>query len=310
MTGETAGVSDLVIDLGAASGQLAAAVGWLQQQWTLADLHDPAAQAAASAALTGQIPQLEPLLGRARHMVDTAGAAILRGVPAESDAMLVTVSRLLGPVQVIRPGLPLVDDLRPAAGETSATRNADSRRPLSPHTDSSVLPGAPEFFLVLGCVCNSDPAGGESTLIFVDEVARELSRRGAGNALALLHDRVFPNLNVPAEAGRAPVTTAVLGRRDRGTLVARFRHEALQAGLESPAAEVAPSPAHRQALADFTDAVLSPGMQRRVRLAAGDVLMADNGRVMHGRTAISPGVRRHLKRTFARRAGAGWRQTA
>ena len=32
--------------------------------------------------------------------------------------------------------------------------------------------------------------------------------------------------------------------------------------------------------------------------------MVDNGRVMHGRTAISPGVRRHLKRTFARRTFA------
>ena len=60
-----------------------------------------------------------------------------------------------------------------------------------------------------------------------------------------------------------PLTTAVLGRRADGALVAWFRHEALRAGLESPLAQVMPSTVHRQALTVFSDAVLSPRRQRR-----------------------------------------------
>jgi hypothetical protein len=304
-------VADLVIDPGPVRGELAAARPWLEERWTLEDLHDPARQAQASAALTQRVPGLGSLFTQVRDTVARAGAAVLRGVPTESDMMLVTISSWLGAVQVIRPGLPLVDNLRPAAGAAEVTRNADSRHQLSPHTDSSILAGAQDFILILGCVGNSDPAGGgESILVFVDEVAHELRRRGHSGALTLLQDHVFPNLNVPADAGQVPVTTAVLGRRPDGALVTRFRDEALRAGLASPEAEVMPTPLHRRALREFTAAVLSPSAQRRIRLTEGDMLMVDNGRVMHGRSAISYGVRRHLKRTFAKRAPSGRRGTA
>jgi Taurine catabolism dioxygenase TauD, TfdA family len=313
MAGGTPGrsLNDLIIDLGAAAGELTGAVSWLEARWPAEDLRDPAIQVQASAGLTERIPLLTPLFRRARDTAADAGAVILRGVPTRSDAMLIAVSSLLGPVQVIRPGLPLVDDLMPAATEAEAIRNADSRRTLSPHTDSSDLASAPDFFLILGCVYNSDPAGGgESILVFVDEVARELRRIGAARALDLLQDQVFPSLNLPAAAGKAPVIIPVLARRSDGTLTARFRAEALRAGLESPAAEATPPQTHQQALADFTCAVLSPALQRRVRLTEGDLLVADNGRVMHGRAVISDGVRRHLKRTFAKRPGSSQEQAA
>lgn len=53
-----------------------------------------------------------------------------------------------------------------------------------------------------------------------------------------------------------------------------------------------------QRLVRSFERALSRAPHTRIRLRAGDVLVVDNGRVLHGRTAIGQGCRRHLIRDW------------
>ena len=94
-------VSDLIIETGPLRDGLATAVRLLQREWTLEELDEPAEQTAAAALVARQVPGLDRVLGRARDTLNRKGAAILRGVPAESDVMLVAITSILGPVEAI-----------------------------------------------------------------------------------------------------------------------------------------------------------------------------------------------------------------
>lgn len=297
----TVTIEELVVPLGDAREQLAAAAPDHERAFPPDTLREHDAQARALGALVELVPALGEILRRARAQVDDIGAVILRGVPLEHDSALVALAGHFGHVTVNRPDWPLVDDIAP---RDDATRQGPStgRGQLTPHTDSSAIE-RPEDFLLLGCLFNSDPAGGgESILVFLDDVLERLDAED----VALLEDETFPTVQ-PHEPEAVPTTIAVLRRRADGRHTIRYRAEALEAGLASPRAEISPSRRHRDALRRIVETIESGGVQRHTRLAAGDLLVLDNARVMHGRTAISAGVRRHLKRCYAMRPTPGTR---
>lgn len=272
---------------------------WIQDTFP-ADHHaDPERQQEARAGLCARISGLSDLLDEAAAAVRAANAVVLRGVPAINESMLVALASAVGPVVVARPDLPLVDDLAPKGDSDESTRSGDRRDALNPHTDNSTAVTPPEV-LVLAFVHNSDPAGGgESTLVHVDDVAESMVD---SKDLDLLQESVFPSLNVPTDLGLTPTVTSVLYRRPDGTLGARYRDAALDAGIASDLALATPTAVHLEALRRFTARVLDPGIHTRVRLDTGDMLIIDNSRFLHGRTEISANAPRHLKRLYTRRS--------
>ncbi|MFE5700342.1 TauD/TfdA family dioxygenase [Rhodococcus koreensis] len=277
--------------------QLREHISWLEQSFPAADFPSPDRQRTARRELEERVEALAPVLAQAAAAVRDDQAVVLRGLPAESTAMVVAVASAVGPVVPSRPDRPLIDDLKPTTGgDERPTRLGDLRVALTPHTDNSTMPNPPEV-LVLAFVHNDDPdSGGESTLTHVDDVAAALD----STDIELLRELRYPSLNVPTDTGLAPTLTSVLARRSDGRLSARYRDEALDAGIASDLAPEEPTTAHVDALRRFTTAVREPSLQTRVRLDTGDMLFIDNARFLHGRTEISPTASRHLKRLYTR----------
>ncbi|MFE3280343.1 TauD/TfdA family dioxygenase [Nocardia sp. NPDC059239] len=271
-------------------------ISWLDKAFPAADFPSPEHQDRARRALEERVDGLASLLSRATTAIHDDHAVVLRGLPAESTAMVVAITSAVGPVVPSRPDRPLIDDIRPTPGEEDkqSTRLGDRRVALTPHTDNSTM-STPPAVLALAFVRNDDPdSGGESTLTHIDDVAAALDTTD----VELLCEPRYPSLNVPTDAGRTPTLTSVLTRHNDGRLTARYRDEALDAGIASSHAPDSPSNAHLDALRRFTSTVRDPARQTRVRLESGDLLIIDNTRFLHGRTEISPHARRHLKRLY------------
>lgn len=276
--------------------QLREHVSWLEQSFAAADYPDPACQNAVRTELADRVEDLATVLAQAGSAVRDDQAVVLRGLPAQSTAMVVAVASALGPVVPSRPDRPLIDDIKPNPNADKSTRTGDLRVALTPHTDNSTMSTPPEI-LVLAFVHNGTPdSGGESTLTHVDDVAAALD----GTDVELLQEPRYPSLNVPTDAGRTPTLTSVLARRTDGRLTVRYRDAALEAGIASGLAPETPSTAHIDALRRFTAAVREPATQTRVRLDTSDMLIIDNARFLHGRTEIQANAVRHLKRLYTK----------
>lgn len=276
--------------------QLCEHVSWLEQSFPAADHASPDCQRAARRGLEGRIEGLASVFAQAASAVRDGQAVVLRGLPAECTAMVVAVASAIGPVAQDHPDFPLVDDLEPKPGADEATRFGHRSVALTPHTDGSTRSVPPEV-LVLACVHNADPVGGgESILIHVDDVAAALGSTDT----ELLGEPRYPTLNVPSEAGATPTLAGVLVRRADGRLTVRYFDKALEAGIASDLTAEVPSAAHLDALGRFTATVRDPAMQTRFRLDTGDMLIINNSVFLHGRTAITRNVHRHLKRLLTK----------
>jgi hypothetical protein len=165
------------------------------------------------------------------------------------------------------------------------------------HTDSSFYPMPEEQFLlyvVAAARCN----GGESLLIDIDDVQRELLADPAGRAaFALLLATPLP-FRVPAvyaakdeqlEYHLAPV----FQRRADGTLGMRWRHDSIVKGLAARP-ELA-TPELLAALALLNEVIEQRAPCFRRQLPDDTLLWADNHRILHGRARYSDPAR-HLIR--------------
>jgi TfdA family taurine catabolism dioxygenase TauD len=275
-------------------------VSWLEKTFPAEAYDLPERQRTARRALEQRVDGLAPVLAQTASAVRGEQAVVLRGLPTESTAMVVAVASAAVPVVRAHPAGPLVDDLKPKPDPDELTRFADRRDGLTPHTDSSAMPNPPAV-LALAFVHNTDPdGGGESTLAHIDDVAAALD----GTDIELLRALRYPVLDPPTDTNRTPTLISILDRRADGRLTARYWDVILDAGIASPLAPEVPSAPHLGALRQFTAAVCDPAVQTRVRLDSGDMLILDNTRFLHGRTPISPDVRRHLKRLFLKHGSA------
>ena len=258
--------------------------------------HRPA-PATWSAALSAAMPgaDYDAVVGSESALLDwlrtvrDAGVAVLRGTPREPLGVL-ALARLIGPVRATNFG-----EHFDVVSMPDPNSNAYTALGLLCHTD---LPNweRPPGLQLLHCLEN-DADGGDSLLVDGFHAAEKLRRRDPA-AFRLL--------------SRHPVDFRF---QDRESDI-RFRAPAIALDESGAVREVRfnfavmdaiSAPAHRmgalcRALRAFAAEIRDPALECRHRLCPGELLVIDNGRVLHGRTAFDPNTgRRHLQGCYVDR---------
>ena len=214
------------------------------------------------------------------------GAVLVRGVPAEPGETE-RLAGLFGPLHETSYGRVFNLESRPGVFVAGTTSRAQT-----PHTDEPFR-YTPPGFLFFHSIRAGAESGGTSLLVDGFAVAEEL-RRDAPAAFALLS-------RVPVQFHRwhggedsfhteAPVITLSF---DGGLAGIRYNDRAT-APLDLPADLIEPM---LDALALFVSRLCEPRFQSRVLLQPGDLLIFDNHRVLHGRTAFDPTKAHRLLRS-------------
>lgn len=216
--------------------------------------------------------------------LNESGYVLLRHPSAANESALVEFGESLGTLDVgISEELlgPRVMDLRfdaekAAAHQRPAYFNAN-HFPL--HTDVSYVPNPPRFML-LHCV-HPDPAGGGAILLADCDTAAPLLSPSDRSALQGNEFRFSNPPNCPkGVSGPFAIKTAGLWRFKPGSM---FYPESLSAAVDN-----------------FYSALESVSVQ--LQMAKDDLLIVDNHRMAHGRTAFSPTEDgrpgRHIRRLY------------
>ena len=177
-------------------------------------------------------------------------------------------------------------DVRSTAG---ARDLAYTSLPLDPHTDNPYRDPVPGV-QILHCLVN-ETSGGLSTLVDGFAAARALEARDA-EAFALL-SRTPVRFRYQDEVTELVASAVPIERDTRGGLVAiHFSPRLDFVPLQLPGE----LDAYYRARRAFDLLLRSPEFEIRFLLAAGELLMIDNRRLLHGRTGFDPaeGVR-HLQ---------------
>ena len=217
--------------------------------------------------------------------LDATGLVVLRNLdPSNSDAILEVANlvgtldlgideELLGPVV-----MELRYDPRKTQPETKPAYFTSNFFPL--HTDVSYVPMPPKFML-LHC-SYPDPGGGGVSLMADCDAAAERISETDREALSrpVFHFLYPPNCPAGESAAHAIHEPRLW----------RFKH----AAMRIPATHETVVDRFHQALTQVTTALF---------LERGDLLIADNHRIAHGRTAFNPssvaGPARHIFRVYA-----------
>ena len=229
------------------------------------------------------------LLEWLRAVRDT-GLAMLRSVPTRRGEVG-RVAKRVAFVQQTNFGV--IFDVRPKASPTS---NAYTPLALHLHTD---LPhhAEPPGFQFLHCLRN-DVEGGESLFADGFQIAAELRMRDPA-AFELLT--------------RFPISfryqDTVADHRHRGPMLVldpdgEFRMVRFAPNVVAPLDVPFDRTLQvRRAYRAFASLVASPAFQERLRLSAGSLVVTDNHRVLHGRTAFDQSSgRRHLQGCYVSRS--------
>ena len=234
-----------------------------------------------------------------------SGALLLRGLPlgnvpatppqptaptakdAVSERTLLSIATLLGEPVGYRPELGgrLVQNLVPTRANQDRQTSTSSAVPLLFHTETAFHPYRPAY-LVLLCL-RGDPAA-DTTLASIHEVWSHLSAR---TREVLFEPRFRTAIDESFLNGRDNVLGAPIpvlsGDRANPTMVF---DEDLMVGIDAEATA---------ALAELGAA--TGACHARLNLGAGDLLVIDNARAVHGRSPYAPrfdGTDRWLQRTF------------
>jgi len=274
----------------------ARAFGHISGRWELDDLANVWAQQRALARLCNGLPQLRGLLDTVITAIGRSGAALVEGLPIR-NTVLVLVASALGEVTTEGNG--------PSPGQLVRDLLATeySPAPLPLHTDS-VFTDRPHAYLGLACVRQSRDGSGCSLLARALDIAVTLQSESP-DLVRLLQDPCYPFAKTRAEGPNQSVVTTrfapILGIVN-GDITVCFHGEHLREGLQL--APHALDPQHRIALHAFEDVLRRPSIATTVLLRPGDLLLLNNLRTLHGRTAIGPnGNTRHLKRVKIHHAG-------
>ncbi len=226
-----------------------------------------------------------------RGAVEDHGAVVVQGVRVRDDGALLDVVSLVGTPSQVGNGGEVIYDVTPHPSGTDLSRTT---RPFPPHTDSTFLP-EPHGRIALGCVqAPPDGGGGRSCVVSADHVVAELGRRSGDDVVAALGEPAFPfSVHEPGGEPRVRLLPILERARD-GRWRVRYRLDAIIGALREEGLVL--SPRHGAAL-NALDAVLGdPALQATHALRPGDVLIVDNRRTLHGRTAIGEDAQRLLRR--------------
>ncbi|WP_461010112.1 TauD/TfdA family dioxygenase [Streptomyces capparidis] len=272
----------------------AAALAGFCSAWQAAELGNARTQREILGLARERIPEFGRLLDGAVAAVRRELAVVVGNVPLD-DTALVVVAAALGAVDPSHNG-PEPDTVVHDVVDSAARPYRD---PDPLHTDSPLLP-RPHAHLGLLCVRPSPTGDGQTVLARAADVAAALA--GTGH-LRALQDPRYP-FAVPGAAGKdgpAVVTHPILTVSGGDTAV-RYCPVRVADGvrLAGPALDAE----HVAAFHAFRRALDAPHLGSVFLLGAGDLLLLDNRRLLHGRTDVSPnGATRHLKRVKVLAAG-------
>ena len=208
------------------------------------------------------------------------GLVLLSGVEAARDATE-RMAELIGPVRAYSYE-PAVSDLMLGQGL------ANSAAPLAPHLDEPFRSHQPGL-VVLHCIAADAAGGGASLLVDGFKVAAVLREREP-QAFDLLC-RTPAGFRRRLEGGFDHYAEAPVISLDSSGEVSRFCFaERSAAPVRAPEHLIGPIYAARRALLTVMH---DESLQAKIALRPGDAFIADNYRVMHGRTAYQGG--RHLR---------------
>ena len=214
------------------------------------------------------------------------GVALLRGVPCEAGAVE-SVAELFGHVHETNYGRHF--DVRSVAAPVNLAYTAQG---LSVHTDNPYREPAPTLQL-LHCLSN-DAAGGE-TLLVDGFAAAERLRESAPHDFDLLSRWRVPFRYESADAV-LHARALIIETDDRARLRAvRFNNRSVGA-FDAPPDLL---PAFYRSYRRFAGLLADEAACVRLRLAPGDLLLMDNRRVLHGRTAFESSGERWLQGCYA-----------
>ena len=224
----------------------------------------------------------------------THGVAVLHEVPCEPGAVL-AVARSLGYVRETNYG-----QLFDVRAEPAAANLAFTRLPIAPHTDNPYRDPVPTVQL-LHCL-HTAAGGGDSTFTDGFQAAAVLRREDRAAFTCLTTTPVTFAYSDPGTVLRAAGPMIGLDPRGRIRQI-RFNGRSL-APVRLPAAQAR---AFYAAYRAFAELVAGPEALVMARLAAGDCVIFDNTRILHGRTAFADGGgtggagtgRRHLQGCYA-----------
>ncbi len=211
------------------------------------------------------------------------GYVVLSGVPCERDAILDVAARF-GYVRDTNFGRLFEVYSRPNANDLAYTGKV-----LGPHTDNPYRDPVPGIQL-LHCLIN-ETTGGLSTLVDSKAVCQALEEEMPG-AIALLAKH-------PVRFRFVDATTELI---DRGPIVELDAAGRVSGLRYSPRLDYLPlmpedeMRAFHKARARLGELLSDPAFEMRFLLGAGELMMFDNSRVLHGRTSFDPNEgRRHLQ---------------
>ncbi|HEY8017758.1 MAG TPA: TauD/TfdA family dioxygenase, partial [Dongiaceae bacterium] len=168
---------------------------------------------------------------------------------------------------------------------------------LSVHTDNPYRDPTPGLQL-LHCL-ESDAPGGETMLVDGFRAAEELRRRHPEDFAVLARLPLsfhFADANADLKA-----TTPVIATDFEGHVASVHFNNRSMSALDVPEAEILP---WYRAYRRFAAILREPAGELRLRLSPGDLLIMENNRALHGRTAFDPNLgRRHLQGCYVDKDG-------
>ena len=169
----------------------------------------------------------------------------------------------------------LAEPLRDAVGNAVLSTNADE---FSLHTDDSYNP-EPARYVLMHCWQADASGGGVSWISDMEEIVRNLP--------ASVFERLL-HTSYPTPYGSA----YVLEQRGDGHIFARFNRRDMSGYARLRGGELSPQQACD--LAALEEVAMR--LKQEVLLQKGDCIVADNHRVLHGRSAFDGGSGRLVKR--------------
>lgn len=214
------------------------------------------------------------------------GFALLRGVPCE-DGQILDVIRTFGFCRETNYG-PLFD----VRSVVDPNNLAFSNLGLGCHADNPYRDPVPSVQL-LHCLTSSTE-GGDSILVDGFQAAAIL-REEAPEHFELL-SRQFINYRFADASAELRSRVPMIEVDDRGcvTLV-RYNNRSIDTLRMSPETV----PAFYRAYRHYAEILERPELKVMFKLRPGDLVIFDNTRVMHARTAFSAGGQRHLQGAYA-----------
>lgn len=250
-------------------------------------------------AQAGQSESLRSIGLEVQRSLRENGFVLVKNVPCREDAELVAFLGLVAVPSALGNGDTLFFDISPSSSDSADVSGTSAEFPL--HTDSTFF-SVPHDVLGLACVQNS-VSGGESIIVRAADVADRVRAIGGADAVAALGEQVYPfYLRDPLFGHGIQLVPILVADGDEWSI--RYRGDILAKLTERFELDEI----HLHALSVLHQVVTEPeSCAVQVRLDTDDLLLVDNRRALHARTALGPGERRLRRMKGYSLKNSAWR---